>query len=93
MNSTYPFSTSTADEKDRSRDRSVVARVRVYAYCMRAINIALGTRKFGSAVLVRESNMELLKYSLDIRVRYSSYMFTDFQVSERLHRGPKISHI
>ena len=35
--------------------------------------------------------MQLLKYSLDIRVSYSIIMLTDFQVSERLHRGPEFS--
>ena len=51
-----------------------------------------GTREVGSAVLVRESNIQLLRYSLDIRVRYSTCLLytrtcTNFQVSERLHRG------
>jgi hypothetical protein len=38
------------------------------------------------AVLVREGDMLLIKYSLDTRVRYSTYQVTDF------HRGPQFSH-
>ena len=34
--------------------------------------------------------MQLLKYSLDTCKLL--YMFTDFQVSERLYRGPEFSH-
>jgi hypothetical protein len=37
------------------------------------------------ALLVRESSTQLIMYSLDICVRYSTYFSTDFQVSERLH--------
>ena len=44
-------------------------------------------REVWPAVLVRESSTQLVMYLLDTCVRYS----TDFQVSERLHEGPRIS--
>ena len=34
----------------------------------------------------------LVRYSLDTRKRYVLYIFTEFKVSERLHRGPRFSH-
>ena len=45
------------------------------------------------AVLVRENNMPLLRYSLDTNVSYSTIISLDFQVSERLHRRPEFSPI
>ena len=36
----------------------------------------------------RESNTQLLRYSLDTRVSYSTSVVVDFQVSERLCLGP-----
>jgi hypothetical protein len=50
-------------------------------------------REVWPAVLVRESSSQLIRHSLDIGVRYSTYIvLTDFQGSERLHRGPEFSH-
>ena len=45
-------------------------------------------------VLVREINMQLLRYSLDTHVSYSaeSDKLLDLQVSETLHRGPEFCH-
>ena len=43
------------------------------------------------SLLVRESSTQLVMYSLDTCVRYSTYS-TDFQVSERLHGGPEFPH-
>jgi hypothetical protein len=40
------------------------------------------------AVLIRNSSSQLIRYSLDTGVRYSTY----FQVSERLQQGPEFSH-
>ena len=40
------------------------------------------------AILVRESGTQLITYSLDTITRYLIY----FQVSENLHRGPKLPH-
>ena len=52
--------------------------------------------KFGQ-VLVRESSTQLVMYSLDTCIRYSTYnnmYYTNFQVSERHpDRGPEFSGI
>ena len=69
---------------------------------MRAIYIALAkliygimkvkrTQEVRPAILVRESNTQFLRYSLDTRISYYIYILyivLDFQVSERLYRGP-----
>jgi hypothetical protein len=46
------------------------------------------------AILVRESNTRLTRYMylLGTCIRYSTYLCTDFHVSERLHRSPEVSH-
>ena len=50
------------------------------------------THEVWSAILVRESSTQLVMYSVDTCVRYSTYnYYTDFQVSETLHGGPKFS--
>ena len=43
-----------------------------FIYTPITVMYAKGTREVRPAVLVRESNMQLLKYSLDIRVSYST---------------------
>ena len=57
------------------------------ALFIHGITSANRMREVRPAVLVRESNTQLVMYSLDTCVRYSTYN-TDFQVSERLHEGP-----
>ena len=42
------------------------------------------------AALVRESNVQLLMYLLDMCVSHL-YISTDFQISEGLRRGPEFS--
>ena len=49
------------------------------------------THEVQLAVFVRESSTQLVMYSLDTCVRYSTYN-TNFQVSERLHEGSEFSH-
>ena len=41
--------------------------------------------------LIRESTLQLLKYSLGIICK-SIYISMDFQISEGLSRGPEFSH-
>ena len=43
------------------------------------------------AVLVREGNTQLLKYSLDISVSYSTFS-PIFKLSKGLYRGGEFSH-
>ena len=47
-------------------------------------------REVRSAILVRENNTQLQRYSPDTRKLL--YILLDFQVTERLHRGPEFSH-
>ena len=62
------------------------------ALFIHGITSAKRTREVRPAVLVRESSTQLVMHSLDTCVRYSTYNYTDFQASERLHEGPEFSH-
>ena len=49
------------------------------------------TREVWPAILTRKSSTQLVMYTLDTFVRYSTYnVFTDFQVLKRLHEGPEL---
>ena len=48
-------------------------------------------REVQTAVIVRESNIQLLMYSLDIIMCKSIYTSMDFQNSEGLCQGPEFS--
>ena len=58
--------------------RSVMARYTTHMRAIYSTRLAFYPRHYVSqekvpAVLVKEGNMQLVKYSLDIRVRYSTY--------------------
>ncbi len=81
----------TASKLQISRDmaRAIYsARLAIFIY---GITSTKRTREVRPAVLVRENSTQLLMYLLDMCIRYF-YIFTDFQVSKRLHGGPEFSH-
>ena len=84
---------STASEHQVSRGMAHSVRA-IYstrlALFIHGITSAKRTREVRPAVHRRESSAQLIIYSLDTCVRYSTYN-TDFQVSERLHGGPEFS--
>ena len=72
---------SKAQYSFRTSDRSVVARCAMCAvYSIRPALFIHGntkakkTREGWPAILVRESNSQLIRYSLDTGVRYSTYL-------------------
>ena len=85
---------STASEHQVSRGMAHSVRATYstrLALFIHGITSAKRTREVRPAVLHRESSAQLIMYSLDTCVRYSTYIYTDFQVSERLHGGPEFS--
>ena len=49
------------------------------------------TREVWLVILIRKSSTQLVMYTLDTFIRYSTYnVFTDFQVLKRLHEGPEL---
>ena len=52
------------------------------ALFIHGITSAKGTHELRLAVLVGESSTQLIIYSLDTGIRYSIYIFANFQASE-----------
>ena len=87
-NSTAPYSIRVGCGMAQSVHAIYSTRLALFIH---GITSAKRTREVWLPILTRESSTQLIVYSLDTCVKYSTYMYmhTNFQVSKRLHGGPE----